>query len=534
MTYQNAGGIAMFVGKSFFCKNTVAVFLNRAFHSVYVVILGFLLLLTFKHYENSVLILLLSAPICGLLLLCALKYRIKADSLSPRLMHGIAWGCTLVVFILSLVVGSFMLCRPFNDTGTLYYSVAEILETGSISKEINEYTCCYWSDGLSNHDYFVQHSHILFPVCYLLPYFKIITSVFSISMYSDTGIFAAIVFNAISIAASCMFGFYAVRKAKGNGAALLFMLFCLLCVPYYIHAYKPYSDTFSLPYTSLAVMGVFYAQKHTQSRLPSVLWCVLASIAFALGYLIKGNLLVLLVAACIYILLAYSTKIRSLGIILLSFILCVVVWQNVRQNLPFIDQSEADRYKIPLAHYVMMGSTGDGGYNQADLQFTMSFDNYAEKNEAVIQRYMERVRERGAMGYLRFVCKKLVSGLSDGKFAQQGHIDQASGDGRIAAFLKTEGIYYPLFYTYTTIFITVLYLYMGACAVINSLSRSVRPSSFLHIAFFGTLLFYVFWEFKSRYLFNVIPIILMIAAMSVCDVAEVAQKAYRYVLHKKD
>lgn len=245
----------------------VSIRLNRTFHFLYFILLCFLLLLTFYHFDYKRLVLPVSIILCLLLLYCTARCKTYFDALPSKRVHLSLLLSCIFVFAFSAAVGWLMLCTPFNDTGSVYYAVAEILETGTISKEINDFTSCYWATGTSNHDYFLIYPHNIFLIYYLLPYYRMITNVFSVSMYTAAGIYASVLLNAASITCAVAFGFYAARKAKGNCTAYLYLLFSVICVPYYIHAYKAYSDTLSLPYVAFSIFCLISAE-HNRSTPP--------------------------------------------------------------------------------------------------------------------------------------------------------------------------------------------------------------------------------------------------------------------------
>lgn len=495
----------------------VSVFMNRTFHFLYFFLLCFLLLRTFHHFNYKCFILSASMMLCLFLLYVTARSKAYIDACPSKCVHLSLFLSCIFVFAFSSVIGRLMLCTPFNDTGSVYYATAEALETGVISKEINDFTKCYWATGTSNHDYFLIYPHNIFLINYLLPYYRMITSIFSISMYTSVGVYASVLLNAASITCAVAFGFYAARKAKGNCTAYLYLLFSVTCIPYYIHAYKAYSDTLSLPYVAFSMFCLISAERSHST--PRRFWLILTGISLAVGYLIKGSLAVMLIAFCIYILLKFPSRILSALTLSAAFAICILGWHSVLNNSSYIDLTDAERFEVPKTHYLMMASIGDGGYRQDDLEYTMSFPTYEEKTTATLNKYLERVQSYGsADAYISFLIDKLSTGLSDAKFAQQTHLDVACANSKMKYFLLPGEDYHALFYCCTTIYLTVIYVFMLLSPLVNAFSHRIHISSVLNIAYFGSLLFFSFWEFKSRYLLNLLPLMLLLTAFSITDI----------------
>ena len=144
------------------------------------------------------------------------KLIFKVDTWDDKLFRRVLDGLLVFMLILLLVAGRLLLSKPFSDAGTIYYSVAEIIENGSISTEIDQYTCCAWSTGTSNNDYFLIYPKSLFLVAYLLPVMRTARALFQLDLYSPAGWYTAIMFNCISIAATAALGCAAVRIISGK------------------------------------------------------------------------------------------------------------------------------------------------------------------------------------------------------------------------------------------------------------------------------------------------------------------------------
>lgn len=57
------------------------------------------------------------------------------------------------------------------------------------------------------------------------------------------------------------------------------------------------------------------------------------------------------------------------------------LYNYVKSAVIPLEESFCDAYEFPLTHWIMM-SLGYGGYQQEDVDFTVSFDSYEKKKEA--------------------------------------------------------------------------------------------------------------------------------------------------------
>ncbi|MCM1100875.1 MAG: glycosyltransferase family 39 protein [Clostridium sp.] len=512
--------------------------LCKAFYAFWTLMFGILCVVAiFGYCNHAFLHFYLAAGIWTILLLAVVFHRDRINAWSDRKVYLLLTVTTLIMFLLTLWAGISMTVPPFNDTATIYYSAVEVIWDGSISREVNEYTACYWATGTSNHDYFLvcPNNHNLFLVLYYVWYYKFLLLFLPLDLYGFSGYAAVVVLNALSIVGTSVFGFLAAKKGKDNTTAFLFLALSGLFVPYYLHAYKAYADTLSLPYVTMALYFYVSAAKEQAKTGKAVIFYILTGLSLAVGALVKGSVLILMVAMIIYTLVNRERLWKKLCAPVILLLVCVLVsqtWTYYKDHCSWIDTSESDRFELPTAHFLMMAAKGGGDYKWEDVQYSLSFPTYEERKQADTEEFIRRVKSHGsAGGYLSYQICKVAEVLADGNYAQYVHLEFTfEAAPALKEWVSSSGKYYPLYYGWITIYITLFYI-----SVFVSAYRGIRAggslNTLLHICLCGALLFFSFWEFKSRYLLNFVPLFML------CTVFTLSEFADLYVsrgLHKRE
>lgn len=431
--------------------------------------------------------------------------------------------CVSLIFIthilLLLAAGRLMLVKPFNDTATIWFSAADIVESGSVSKEINEFTGCAWSTHTSNHDYLLIYPNSQILVASLLPLCTFIYKALGISLRTYPAYYIASVYNVMLIAVSELFCYLTVKKLRGRSGGILLLVLSTLFLPYYLHSFKLYSDTMSMPFVSLTFLLIVCADKSETTK-KRLFYHLAAGIGIGLGSLLKGSLLILFISVGIYLFAAPNLgggwrlrkRLPSLLVLTVGFLAVNLAWNMYSEDIYWLDKSAEDRYALPNMHWIMMASVDEGGFRQSDLEYTMQFDSLQEKREKTKEEYISRVKEHGTLGYLKFMATKICRALVDGTYFQIAHLYEMSSTP-CYFLLNPEGFSFKLIKLYCNTF------QLGLLSVfLMSAAYGVRhPNGILflfNISMLGIILFFSLWECKSRYLLNYTPMFLTYAAIA--------------------
>lgn len=421
----------------------------------------------------------------------------------------IPWILLLVMIIIMSITGKQMISYLPSDLGQIYDSACEIIENGYVNKEVTGEERCYWATQSSHNDYFLIYPNNIPVLVYITLFLKFI-ALFGVEAATLKANYCCIILASLSIAVSIAAGMKSASYIAGNKGRLAFILMSFLFFPYYMNTSIFYTDVLSMPFVSLAVM--FYIKPAKKSR---ILKFIAVSLFLSAAYLIKGSAVIIVLAMIIHMIFKNIKNIRFAAALLAGFMVFNVSWNICQSNLKWIDYTQSEEYEFPVTHWIMMSLNpkGDGGYDISDYNYTASFPSKEEKNEADKKEISKRLASFDSIGdFISFEIKKSAVTWDDGQFIQNVHkYDGIYMENKIYEWILTSGKYYPLYYTYVTVYIVVIYS-LSAAGALKSMKKKDRGyGSFLRLAMFGTILFFMMWESKSRYLFNMAPVFMLAA-----------------------
>ena len=434
-----------------------------------------------------------------------------AEGLSSRQFFSLA-ACFLgAFFLLCALFGWHMLTVPKTDWGTVYYSAVEIAQTGHVSTEVNQYTASYYFTKGPNSEYFVIYPNNLAVLTLLAAFYKVL-SFFGVDLLSTAGIYAGVLFNVLFLTAGALGGFLFCQRAIGKGGALLYLLFSCLFSGFLLNSYRFYTDTLSLPFVTFSLYAVSFL-KPEGSWKKQFLSIFLSGIILGLGILMKGSLAVLAVAFGMYFFLRLKKKgFLGTACLLLSLLLVNGAFGFYKSRCPFVDYSREEELSFPITHWIMMAFGGNGGYSQADFEYTASFPNREAKTKANFEEMERRLSSFSSPAdFLSFELAKTEATWGDGKFAQENHLAWKEDKGPLYDWILSDGTFYPVFHLYSTTFLYGLYSLFLLSAFLGLFAKEGDWDTLFCIILTGVLLFFSMWETRSRYLLNMTPVFFLFA-----------------------
>lgn len=431
---------------------------------------------------------------------------LKGKALSSKKQLAILAVWTGLLFVLFLCVGLYMSVEPYSDWAALYGGAREYLRLGSL-RESREQLLYFRDNSMPLHEYFLIYPHNIFAVLYLSAFFAL----------SSPTLQAGVVLSSLSMALALFFVALAAKKARNFKAALIVMGLGTAFLPFYLNAHRFYTDTLCMPWFSLFIWQWARVLKKENWAVP------MAAAGLAVAALLKGNFILCLAAAA-FVLPVSKLGFRRSAAFLLSVFLLVFGGGLVSERCGAVDAEKLPEYRLPYVHWVMMSSVGDGGYRQEDLEFSRAAE---DKAQATLEEYKARVKSYGSVGeYMRFMYEKLCRGLADGTVTQQNHLRFASL-GPLAELILPEGRFYPLFLLYTRALFLSMYVLMLVGSIAGIWKKESGVEFMLYVSFFGMLLFFAFWEFKSRYVLPLMPMYLLLSALSAEFIAEKGKEKWK-------
>ena len=323
--------------------------------------------------------------------------------------------------------------------------------------------------------------------------------------------------NLFAIDAAILLVYLCLKKlthSRTAGFCGLFLCFVTLPLLSYVPIY--YTDTLTLPF---AVFG-FYLWLCAKERVaagrvwPALGFAAALGAVLALGALLKVTVLFFLIAVAVDALVTLRTK-RFLALVAAAVVLFGAVYfplKSAANNSPLLVAGTPDDY-IPSLHWVMMGLSGNGNYNDDDYQLTLSVPG-GERDEFVKREIARRLDGLGAAGLLAHLHEKCAFVWGEGTYYSAIKLDR---DRAHASPLDPYLLHNGTNFAVSAYFEQGLFWLNLVCAAALGIlllrgQRGARALLPCGISLFGLFAFLCAWEARSRYLFNYLPLLLIMTA----------------------
>ncbi|OCA88298.1 hypothetical protein A8F94_10910 [Bacillus sp. FJAT-27225] len=406
-------------------------------------------------------------------------------------IHSIKKEYILIPFFIGSAAVQLLVVKWFDitpswDFGTIVHDAAIIFE------------------GQTLNDYFIKYPNNIFLVILLGAVGK---------LFSPT-LFIFQLFNICVITLSQYLIYSITKKLASYGTALASLLLSGLFFPYIFFAPIVYTDTISLLFLLLPLTILIDQNGRFIIKLTRVLP---ASILFALGMILKGSLVIFVIAFAIVLFIFGSKWKKSYSLIPILILLILKVAFNswIYQN-DFIDKAKIDRYSFPVTHWLVMGQNSErfGKYAANDVAWTAELLNKMPK-ETVSQIHLKeliaRIKEKGVMGNIAYTKEKISHTWTDGTYYSLNKIKRRPiHPENIASLLNYKSGHIIQAYA------RIQHLFVMAGILLFSLKvRKEKSETYLFflLSIIGFFLFFIMWEARSRYLVSLTPIFIMMASI---------------------
>lgn len=349
-------------------------------------------------------------------------------------------------------------------------------------------------------------------------------------IFGSVPTYAPVVLNVLFIFTAFVFTFLISKLIFKPIGSLITATACFLFLPFYTYTPYYYSDSLSLPFVTIAVYLIMLGIKTQHDNLKrKVILLGLAGFIIALGYSIKGSLLVILAGGIVYTILSGKLKhsIISLICLVLAFAISSAALGAFTNSFEISTQEERYEYQYPLNHWVMMGLGGNGGYNNDDSLYTKRSGNYDEKVKADNEKIKQRLAKMGKSGLAEHIYKKLIYTWSDGTYWISHHLNTKDENGKsrtdasfLYDFVLKDGKHYTSFSVYSNVYHIIMLALMLVSVIAEILKKRVSKMTFIHGMVFGVIIFFLIWEARSRYIYNFTPLFILSAVnglVLLCD-----------------
>lgn len=417
----------------------------------------------------------------------------RAFNALPILFIGVG-----LMLILQFLVVHQLRCEPVTDTLRIHRYAADFAVTGNFDKVQQDA-----EKGIHYLMAFPNNHAGLFVVALLYRLQYLIAGTIDRT--------AVNIFNVLVINGAVLMTVLLARKVFGDKKSILVLAACFLFVPYYTYTAYCYSDSLSLPFTVGAAFVFWYAY-HSEKLVKRLLLYVLTGAILFLGYKMKGSVIVMLVAIVLLMIMKLNWKrlLSGLMALVVGFLCVSVAFGAAVRAANFATPEQQYDYEWPMTHWVMMGLTGFGGYNQEDSDFTASIIGKDEKKEANLEVIKERLESYSIVKFLYHLTRKSTRTWEDSTYYISHHIEEYIERSPLHDYVLNDGEHHYRLFAISCAFHLFLILMM----ILSALKGMLRPrcdmTLLFRLAVFGIYLFLLIWETRSRYLFNFTPFFLLL------------------------
>jgi len=353
-----------------------------------------------------------------------------------------------------------------------------------------------------------------------------ITSIYAILLkltkwlFNSTSVYCLVGFNIIAVDVSILLAMKCMDLLESGELKYKVGIMLTLFAPFYLYIPICYTDTVSMPF----VLGIVYLvlavvkEKNEQGQdWKRNLKTAAVGALIALGYKIKGSVIVLVVAAFLYwfFSMRFKTVLKAAIPFLFGVTMMLGVCNVVFSQLIPVDKSALAKHKTPMTHYFMMGLKGMGNFNSEDWHFTKNIEGYEEKKEATTEELKRRIDELGVAGLIqKYHYKATKYTWNYGTCYAERYLgdlgDQPINKNVLHEFVLSRGMYHKLFWTVTQ-GIWCTYLLFAIIDYVFGLRQKNPEVFFFRLCVIGLMLFLFIWETHPRYILNFTPLLIMVA-----------------------
>lgn len=418
-----------------------------------------------------------------------------------------------VMLILQLIAVKLLLANPVTDWHLIHQVALSFAKNGSMEN--------MYENLPHNPHYMAKYLNNNAAAAFLAIFYRVVYLVLG-----DVPLIAPALLNTAFIFISVVFCYLVAKRILGNFGGLVAAVICFFFLPYYTYTPYFYTDSLSMPFTVLSLYLFIRAYESDKPAAKIGLYCACA-LSIAVGYLLKGNVVVVLIGVILFVLVKGGVKkiMVGAGITVAAFIISVAVINILISSLHMTTEEERYNYQYPLTHWVMMGLKGDGGFDQEDSSFTNAAGNYDQKQAANIEEIKNRISEYGFGGMCGHLYDKAIFTWGDGSYWVSHHIyDNAGERNFLHEFVLKNGQAYSVFYCISAGMQIVILLMFCITSLYSVAKPRCDYMALVRLLIFGVAMFLLVWETRSRYLFNFTPLFLIVTAQGMLICAKAVNK----------
>jgi len=349
-----------------------------------------------------------------------------------------------------------------------------------------------------------------------LPIAVLFAIIFKVSSYLKLGISnqsIALIFNVFMITLSIISLYLVVKKKSGNKKAFMCLLISFFTLAFYTYGPIYYTDTLTLFVPTLLLYLYFLIEDSNNKKQKNIIQIILGIVLF-IGFKLKLTSIFIFIAILLYNIFKYGFKKTAKTFIIPIVLLVIlnVIYVGILKNNNMINVNRTEIHKIPTQHWVMMGLSGNGGFNGEDCQFTDKYLNYKEKKIAINEEITKRLKAYTFISFVDHLNKKMIFTWDDGTyFSPEKLTRQIINSNELHEYVLQSGNKNQYFNYFTQAAHLSLMFFMCIAALALFIKKDYfNRNIIIIISLLGTVMFLLIWETRSRYILNIIPLMIIL------------------------
>lgn len=432
----------------------------------------------------------------------------KAMRLTHKEINRIFFHIAGAVLILQIVSAFLLKFTPLSDLGYVDRAARDFCESWDKSD-------LYTHLPERHMDYFARYTNNQA----LLVILSLIYSACK-NLFGSTPLIAPILVNTAGLHISFLLMYFIAGKIFKDKFTPLFC--SILGAGFSVfYTYTPYfyTDSMSMPFSAGSIYLFLSAmeRKSVKEKLPRLAF---SGLLLAVGYKIKGSVIILIPVYLVYLAATCTKKnrgeyLKTVCILLAGITVSMPLCSSFIKSFDIASESELEEIKFPPEHWVMMGLHDRGGFYINDFWFTMESGNYQQKKEADADQIKNRIKDYGIAGMAKHIAKKVSYTWGDGTYFIGYYLKNAKESNAAKRFVAHS----DCFKLYCTAYQTMLLIMILLSFINGAVSHNQGREIFVKILICGVFFFFIIWETRSRYLVNFTPFFIITAAYSIRSVS---------------
>lgn len=296
-------------------------------------------------------------------------------------------------------------------------------------------------------------------------------------------------------------GIYFACKIAGklgkNNYSDVMLLLCTVNPITYLWGPWVYTNTLSIPF-AFAIVYIWLCAKEMDTI--AIGRYIAIGILSAIGYTIRPTIIIITIAI---VMVEVGELLRgkrnkkviasSIAIYLLTFLLSMG-GLNAGLSSHLTDPEKSLRY--PITHWIMMGLSDNGTYNQTDIRYTHNLGNYQKKSEGTTKMIKKRIVNYTPYSLAKHQIKKICYVFAIGHDGFSIQKRNKMNYNRIQAYIFGEKN--DIQVTYCDAF-RALEALLAMVAVMYIFFHIKEDSRGILLILFGALCFFSIWEANIKY-----------------------------------